>query len=219
MSANFAADLHSPRLVPVESWTEWGSAAVSDALRKLGKAFQALDGGFSAIDPGTRIAGPAFTVRCYPGATWALEQALELAAPGEVLMVDAGGRSDVIIMGSLMSQRAKVRGIAGAVIDGAVRDVDDIRAVGLPVFSRFFSPRAGTHAEIGEWQVTVCCGRVPVAPGDWVVADSSGVVVVPQDLVGLVAVETAKVVEYERRIARALQAGLPLAEAASLARQ
>ena len=202
----------------VERWTEWGSSAVSDALRSLGKAFQSLDGGFLPVDAMSRLAGPAFTVRCYPGATWALEQALELAAPGDVLVVDAGGRSDLIIMGSLMSQRAKARGIAGAVVDGAVRDVDEIVQVGFPVFSRFICPRAGTHAQIGEWQTTICCGRIPVAPGDFVVADRSGVAIVPRELCSQVAQEAANIFARELRIAGELRAGQTLADAAAAAR-
>jgi 3-hexulose-6-phosphate synthase / 6-phospho-3-hexuloisomerase len=88
----------------------------------------------------------------------------------------------VILMGGLMSTRAKARGLAGAVIDGAVRDVDDIISLGFPVFSRHIAARAGTFAEIGEWQVTISCGRVPVSPGDWIVGDRNGVVVVPPDI-------------------------------------
>jgi regulator of RNase E activity RraA len=196
------------------NWTHWGSAAVSDALRSLGHPFQSLEGGFAPVDPLSRLAGPAFTVRCYPGATWALEQALELAAPGDVLVVDAGGRSDVIIMGALMSQRAQVRGIAGAIVDGAVRDVDEIRQLGFPVFSRFTCPRAGTHAQIGEWQTTICCGRIPIAPGDWIVADRSGITVVPRDLHDRAATEAASISGREQRIAELLRSGMTLADAA-----
>jgi regulator of RNase E activity RraA len=195
------------------AWQAWGSAAVSDALRKSGRSFQSLDGTFSAVTPHSRLAGPAFTVRCYPGATWALEQALELAAPGDVLVIDAGGREDVIIMGSLMSQRAQARGIAGAVVDGAVRDVDEIAALGFPVFSRYVCPRAGTHAEIGEWQTTICCGRVPVNPGDWVVADSSGITIVPSELRAQIARDAAAICDREVLISERLRAGKSLAEA------
>ncbi len=202
----------------LDRWNEWGSAVVSDALRSLGRPFQSLDGGFTAVDANSRLAGPAFTVRCFPGATWALEQSLELAKPGDVLVIDAGGRSDVIIMGALMSQRAQVRGIAGAVVDGAVRDVDEIAQLGFPVFSRFICPRAGTHAQIGEWQTTICCGRIPVAPGDWVVADRSGITIVPRDMCTQVAKEAAGIYERELRIAQFLSDGRTLAEAAEAAR-
>lgn len=133
-------------------------------------------------------------------------------------MIDAGGRPDVIIMGSLMSQRALSRGIAGAVVDGAVRDIDEIEEIGFPVFSRYVCPRAGTHAEIGEWQTTICCGRVPVSPGDWVVADRSGIAIVPSAICTEIAAEAAAICAREVRIAEFLRAGRPLSEAAALAK-
>lgn len=209
---------HTPLRITPDIWCQWGSAAVSDGLRSLGRAFQALEGGFTAVASEHRLAGPAFTVRCYPGATWALEQALELASPGDVLVIDAGGRSDLIIMGALMSQRAKSRGIAGIVVDGAIRDVEEILAINLPVFARFVCPRAGTHARIGEWQTTICCGRVPVNPGDWVVADRSGITIVPAKMYEEVAAEAATICEQEIRMAELLRAGETLDAAALAAR-
>src|SRR5438876_3594545 len=111
-----------------------GSAVVCDALRTRGMAFQAMDGGIRPIAANMRLAGPAFTVRCFPGATWALEQAIEQASADDILVVDGGGYADVILMGGLMSRRAKTRGLAGAVLDAAVRDVDQITALSFPVF-------------------------------------------------------------------------------------
>ena len=208
-----------PLRVTPEMWCEWGSAATADALRSLGKAFQSVDGGIRPLCDVARISGPAFTVRCYPGATWALEQALELALPGDVLLVDAGGRDDLIVMGGLMAQRAKTRGLAGAIVDGAVRDVDEIAAIDWPVFSRHICPRAGTHAHVGEWQTTICCGRVPISPGDWIVADRSGITVVPANLYEQTAAEAAAIMERETIIAGYLRSGESLAVAASKARQ
>ena len=179
-----------------EAWCCLGSANVSDALRALGHCFQAMDAGIRPLGVTMKVAGPAFTVRCYPGATWALEQALDLAPAGSVLVVDGGGVTDVILMGGLMSTRAQARGLAGVVIDGAVRDIDDILALGFPVFPRGVCPRAGTFAEIGEWGTTICCGRVPVRPGDWIVADVSGTVVVPAERL---AETRAKAEEIHRR--------------------
>lgn len=209
---------HVPLRVAPDVWCQWGSTAVSDGLRSLGRAFQGLEGGFAPLSPRHRVAGPAFTVRCYPGATWALEQALELASPGDVLVVDGGGRPDLIVMGALMSQRAKSRGIAGVIVDGAIRDVDEILAIDLPVFARYVCPRAGTYAHIGEWQTTICCGRVPVTPGDWVVADRSGITIVPAKLYQEVAAEAATIFEREIRMAELLRSGETLAAAAAAAR-
>lgn len=201
-----------------DHWCEMGSANVSDALRKCGKAFQAMDAGIRPLDRRMHMAGPAFTVRCYPGATWALEQALELAKPGDVLVVDGGGYGDSILMGGLMSTRAQNRGLAGAIVDGAVRDVDDIIALEFPVFSRHICPRAGTFAEIGEWQTTICCGRIPIHPGDWIVADASGIAVVPAQMLEQVAAEAAAIHQREGKMAQLLLQGRTLGESAAAAK-
>ncbi len=201
-----------------DDWARWGSGVVSDALRKLGKPFQAMDGSIRPLASDMITAGPAFTVRCYPGATWALEKALEAADPGSVLVVDAGGRPDVIIMGGLMAARASARGIAGAIIDGAVRDIPHILATGLPVFSKYICPRAGTYAEIGECQTTICCGRLPVCPGDRIVADQSGIVVVPQEVLLEVALTADLIARREKVMEEQLRLGASLQEAAHTAR-
>jgi len=198
---------------PAKALKTCGSAAVSDGLRNLGLHFQAMDGGLRPIDDAMAMAGPAYTVRCYPGATWAMEEALESAAPGDVLVVDGGARPDVILMGGLMSTRAKARGLAGAVVDAAVRDVDHIRSVGFPVVSRHVCPRGGTFAQIGERQTIICCGRVPVRPGDWVVADVSGVVVIPAERLDDTVREARAIHEREAALAKQLEAGKDFTEA------
>ena len=194
---------------------EVGSANVSDALRALGRHFQAMDGGMRPIDSSMKCAGPAFTVRCYPGATFALEKALEEAKPGDVLVVDGGGVPDVILMGGLMSLRAKMRGIAGAELDAAVRDVSDVIAIPFPMFSRYICPRAGTFAEIGERNTIICCGRIPVRPGDWIVADSSGIAVIPVEMLEATHAKAVEINRREQKIHTGLLAGKTIPEAAS----
>lgn len=194
-----------------------GSANVSDALRACGKHFQAMDGGIRPLSTSMRVAGPAFTVRCYPGATYAIEQALELARPGDVLVVDGGGYPDVILMGALMSTRCQERRIAGAILDAAVRDVEDVIAMGFPMFSRHICPQAGTFAEIGETQTIICCGRIPVRPGDWVIADASGIAVIPAEMLEQV-LEKAQAINFrETRIEGFLRQGKTLNESAAAA--
>lgn len=193
------------------------SAIASDALRECGKHFQAMDGGIRPVAPTMRIVGRAFTVRCYPGATWALEQSIERAEPGDVLVVDGGSASDVIMMGGLLSTRMQQRGLAGAIVDGAVRDIEDIIDLGFPVFSRHICPRAGTHAQIGEWQVTICCGRLPVEPGDIVLADRNGVTVIPVALLDDVRDKAAQIFAKEASVAEQLNRGASLKDAAKQA--
>jgi 4-hydroxy-4-methyl-2-oxoglutarate aldolase len=201
------------------AWIKLGSTAVSDALRKCGKPFGAMDAGIRPLSQQMKLAGPAFTVRCYPGATWALEKAIELATPGDVLVVDGGGYPDVILMGELMSLRGKTRGLAGAIVDGAVRDVEGVIAGGFPVFSRHICPRGGTYAEIGEWQTLICCGRLPIRPGDWIVADASGVAVVPIEMLEQVKTEATNIDRWEHEMERFLRQGKALADAAAAARE
>lgn len=194
-------------------WCRLGSANTSDALRACGRYFQAMDAGIRPLSPDMRLAGPAFTVRCYPGATWAMEKSLELAPPDSILVVDGGSVPDVILMGGLMSRRAQARGIAGAVLDGAVRDVDDVIQLGFPMFCRHVAPRAGTFAEIGEWETTICCGRIPVRPRDWIVADRSGVVVIPFERLDEVRGKAEEIHAREKALAPLLEQGLSFTEA------
>lgn len=204
-------------MITAQDLIDIGTPNLSDALRASGKSFQAVDGGIRPLHPSMSLAGPAFTVRCFPGATWALEKALELAAPGDVLMVDGGGYPDVILMGGLMSTRAKARRLAGAVLDAAVRDVDHIVSLGFPVFSRHVCPRAGTFAEIGEWQTTVCIGRLPVNPGDWIVADCNGIVSIPVAILEDVYREALRIQRREAHMSSALVSGKSLSESAKSA--
>lgn len=197
-----------------DAWCDFGAAVVSDALRNCGKPFQAMEAAIKPVAPEMKTAGPAFSVRCYPGATWAMEQAFELAHPGDVLVVDGGATPNVILMGGLMSTRMQQHGIAGVVVDGAVRDIDEIIKPGFPVFSRHICPNAGTFAEIGEWQTTVCCGRIPVNPGDWVVADRMGAVVVPKAILEDVFVAAQIIDQREKAMSKHLLQGKTLSEAA-----
>lgn len=194
-----------------------GSANVSDALRQLGRYFQAMDGGIRPVAPGMKLAGPAYTVRCYPGATWAMEHAMESAGPGEVIVADGAGAADLILMGGLMGRRMHARGLAGAVVDGAVRDTEQLAAIGFNVFSRHVCSRAGTYAEIGEQQTIVCCGRLPVRPGDWIVADADGVTVIPVELLDEATARAAAIHAREARIDEHLRRGVTIADAARLA--
>jgi 4-hydroxy-4-methyl-2-oxoglutarate aldolase len=206
-----------PQSQRVKDLLTCGSANVSDALRQLGRHFQAMDGGIRPVAPGMRAAGPAYTVRCYPGATWAMEAAMEASRPGDVIVADGAGSIDVILMGGLMGRRMHARGVAGAVVDGAVRDTEQLAAIGFSVFSRHVCPRAGTFAEIGEQQTIVCCGRIPVRPGDWVVADADGITVVPVELLDETITRAMTIHAREASIDVHLSQGHSIPEAAKRA--
>ncbi len=130
--------------------------------------------------PGGTMLGTAITVRTAPGDNLFVHAALDLAGPGDVLVVDAGGDLSRAIVGELMARRAQLKGLCGMIVDGAMRDVAGLRALGLPIYARGATP-AGPYKEgPGEVNVALACGGVVVRPGDIVVGDEDGVVIVPQ---------------------------------------
>lgn len=130
------------------------------------------------------LVGPAFTVRTAPGDNLMLHKALDMAAPGDVIVVDAGGDSTNALIGELMVSHAKARGIAGVVIDGAVRDRDVLQEINLPVFARAVSHRGPYKNGPGEIGFDVTVGGMIVQPGDLILGDGDGLLAVPRNGAG-----------------------------------
>ena len=127
------------------------------------------------------MAGPAFTVRIHTADILMVAKALSDCAKGQVLVIDGQGELNTALWGELTTLAALRKGLAGVVIDGAVRDSAAIRRSLLPVFARAVVPNAGGAEYLGELNVTVQCGGQVVRPGDWVIGDEDGVVVVPAE--------------------------------------
>ncbi|CAG0966268.1 3-hexulose-6-phosphate synthase [Anaerolineae bacterium] len=160
---------------------------VSDALDKLG-----LRSGIIGILPiwdCPKIVGRAVTVKITAaGLTLSKHhlgtQAVNTAAAGDVIIIDNGGRTDVSCWGGILATAAQVKGIAGVVIDGACRDVDDFVELGFPVYARNPVPVTARGRVIEEaFNILIQCGGVQVRPADYVIADRSGVCIVPQEKV------------------------------------
>jgi len=130
---------------------------------------------------GRTVIGPAVTCRTVAGSNLAIHRALAAAGPGDVLVVTAIGPAATGLWGGMVTHSAVSRGIAGVVADGAVRDTREIRDLGLAVWSAEISPRGAAKHDPGEVNVDVVCGGVLVRPGDLVVADDDGVVVIPAE--------------------------------------
>jgi len=212
--------------VPTESFRRYGAGEVRQALLKastpnLSDAMQrqgAMHGIVSRL-PGTtgRIAGPAVTVVTLDG-DWAKPvEAIDRAGPGDVLVIDAGG-GHTAVWGELASWSAHGRQIAGVVIDGAIRDLDAIVELGFPSFSRNVSPNAGEAKGHGEIGVEVVVGGQKVRPGDWIVGDASGVVVIPRERAQEVANRALDVLEHENRVREEIRRGSTLASVQKLER-
>jgi 3-hexulose-6-phosphate synthase / 6-phospho-3-hexuloisomerase len=165
----------------------------------------------------TKVVGPAVTVVTRDG-DWAKPvEAIDRAGKGDVIVVDAGGGTTAI-WGELASWSAHGRGVAGVVIDGAARDIDAILELGFPVFSRFVSPNAGEPKGHGEIGVEVVVGGERVRPGDWIVGDLSGVVVVPRERAAEIANRALDVLEHENRVREEIQRGSTLSAVQKLER-
>lgn len=192
----------------LDAWQGAEAAAVSDCLERS----MAMDAGISPLDPGMRIVGQARTVRCMAADNGALHAALTVLAPGDVLVAEAGGYLGNAVWGGLMTEAARRGGVAGLILDGAVRDTAEIVAAGFPCFARGATP-AGPHKGFGgAIDVPIACGGVAVRPGDLIVADADGVTVVPLDRVGDVLVAWQALKAKEAAALKALDAGGTLAE-------
>ncbi len=155
--------------------------------------------GLNQLTPGTSCCGQAVTVRTLPG-DWAKPvEAIDVAKAGEVLVIDACGQGPAI-WGELATESAKNKGIAGLVVHGAVRDTADIRKLGFPVWSTMVTSHAGDPHGLGEINQPINIEGQTIRPGDWIVADDDGVMVVPQKAAVEMANRASNVLEAENRI-------------------
>jgi 3-hexulose-6-phosphate synthase / 6-phospho-3-hexuloisomerase len=188
-----------------QAFLRCSTSNVSDAMHRKG----AMDAGIVARQTGKRIAGRAVTVFTADG-DWAKPvEAIDHAQPGDVLVIDARG-TQTAMWGELASHSCLVKGVAGVVIDGAIRDIDDIRAMGFPAWSRWVVPNAGEPKGFGEIGAEVKCGGQPVRSGDWIIADDMGVVVVPQEEAQETANRSVEVHEREDRLREEIRRGKTL---------
>lgn len=130
-------------------------------------------------DPDTMLLGPACTVKVFPGDNLMVHKALDLVQPGDIMMIDAGASPMNAVLGDLITTKARHRGVAGIVVDGLIRDIEGILETGVPVFARGVTPIGPLHRGPGEINYPIQCGGIVVHPGDVVIGDRNGVVIVP----------------------------------------
>jgi 3-hexulose-6-phosphate synthase/6-phospho-3-hexuloisomerase len=185
---------------------------LSDAMHRSGEL-----AGLLPVLPGLKMVGPAVTVRTYPG-DWAKPvEAIEHASPGDVIVIDAGGAPPAV-WGELASESCMQMEVSGVVVDGAVRDVDTIRNLRFPCFTRHVTPTAWEPKGFGEIGVPIKVGGRLVNPGDWIVGDDSGVVVVPKSRAAEIANRAMDVLERENRLREEIRRKSTLSEVAELLR-
>jgi 4-hydroxy-4-methyl-2-oxoglutarate aldolase len=187
----------------IKKLCELGAATVHEAQGAKG----ALDSAIKPIDPISRLAGPALTVDMRPSDNLMLHYALLKAKPGDVLVVDAKGFVEAGPWGDVMTHAAQKLGIAGLVINGSVRDANQIIEMGFPIFCRGLSIKGTAKNQPGKVNVPICIGDVVIHPGDFIVGDRDGVVVVPQGEVGATLLSAAAREEKEIAFRKELDRG------------
>jgi 4-hydroxy-4-methyl-2-oxoglutarate aldolase len=190
------------------------TSTVSDALDRLGFAGGCL--GIKPICPGRRMAGPAYTVRYVPvgEVSGTVGDYIDEVRPGDVIVLDNNGRLDCTVWGDILTVSANLRGIAGTVIDGVCRDVPGIREEGYPLFARdAFMMTGKDRVMVEATGVMVSIGGRQVKPGDILVGDDTGVVVVPHEKAAQVLESALRIEEAEDAILASIRQGLTLTEA------
>ena len=190
----------SPDLV--QEAAAFQAAILADVAGRRGT----MHGRIQALRPRMKVAGPALTVEVRPGDNLMIHAAIALAKPGDVLVIDGKGDQTSALMGTLMMTACRQLGIAGVIVDGAVRDSLEIDELDFPVFSVGTNPNGPTKNIGGRIGHPISCGGVSVHAGDFVLADADGVVVVERDrLAGLIAAAHRKVADEATRIAQIRQ--------------
>src|SRR6266480_4396423 len=202
------------KAIPSGSFKKYTEEDVRDAFRKvstpnLADAMQkrgVMTGLVPRIKHGAKVVGRAITVKTVDG-DWAKPvEAIDRANPGDVIVIDVGG-GPTAVWGELASHSCLVKGVAGVVIDGAVRDLDTILELNFPCFSRHVAPHAGEPKGLGEIGSEIDCGGQKVHAGDWIVGDESGLIVVPQEQAVEMANRAIDVLERENRIREEIKRG------------
>lgn len=197
-------DIHRPKEKNIfEQLKIYGTPLLSDGLNK----FNTLDSKIKPFDPSVTLAGPAITVKLRPADNLMLHKAIDLAKEGDIIVVDTGGTTEYSILGDLMSSSAFKKNIGGFVIDGAIRDVDEIIAKKYPVFAKSVTPAVGDKDGPGEINYPISCGGVVVMPGDYIVADLNGVVVIPPEYIEEILAGADKKLAYEKKRASDIEQG------------
>jgi 4-hydroxy-4-methyl-2-oxoglutarate aldolase len=187
----------------IKAYQEQATATVYEAAGQCGAMAHTI----RPIGPGLKLCGSALTVRCQPADNLTLHAAIALAEPGDVIVADVGQCVEAGHWGEITTVAAQVRGVAGLVINGGVRDLDPIQTRGFPIFSRSVSMKATVKKTPGLINHPIVCGGVAVHPGDLVLGDDDGVVVVAREQAEAVLAVAIAREEREAEVMQRLQVG------------
>lgn len=181
---------------------------ICDSNDRLG----AMDSGIQALDRHMTVVGRAFTAFCPPGDNLTIHKAVLEAQPGDVLVVNCGGYLQAGVFGELLATSCRARGIAGIVIDGACRDKNELIEMNFPTFVRGTCPNGTVKEDCGDTNVPMTCGGLTVEPGDVIIGDCDGVVVIPKAKAETVLEKSKAKKAFEDSIRDKLAEGVSTAE-------
>ncbi len=187
----------------IEAYRGLGAATVYEAAGRVGSVSPAI----KPLARGIRLLGPAVTVRCHPRDNLMLHKALQVALEGDVIVCSTDGYPDAGYFGGLMATSAVARKLGGLAIDGCVRDSEELIEMGFPVFCRGTCMRGTTKGVLGSVNLPILFGEVDVSPGDLVLGDDDGIVIIAKADLEKVLAASRKRVENEEQKAAALRSG------------
>lgn len=193
MTTTPVAEFERPSPELLERLGRTGTAVVGDAMERFG----VLDSGIQARWAGARVVGSAFTVLTREGDNLAVHEALETTGPGDVLVVNGQGSTTRALIGEMLAIKARARGLAGFVLDGAARDIEEIEALGVPVFARGQTPAGPFKSGPYRLLEPVAVGGVVVRPGDAIIGDRDGVVAVPREHLSTILEKAQSIIDNE----------------------
>ena len=196
--------IERPDPADVARLSQFGVATIHEAMGRVGLLRPYIRPAYT----GAKLCGPAVTVLLQPGDNWMFHVAAEQVQDGDVIVAGCTTESEDGFFGELLASSLTARGCKGLVIDGGVRDVADLEKMDFPVFSRAINAKGTVKATLGSVNVQVVVANAVVNPGDVVVADVDGVVVVPRELVGAVADASQKREDLEESKRQQFRAGV-----------
>ncbi|SMQ20796.1 4-hydroxy-4-methyl-2-oxoglutarate aldolase [Streptomyces sp. Ag82_O1-12] len=202
-----------PDAALVEQLRAFSSATIHEAQGRLG----ALDSAIKPVDHRMSLCGPAFTVQCAPRDNLMLQTAIAYARPGDVVVVSAGAYEEAGSFGDVLANACQAKGLGGLITDTGVRDTEDLRALGFPVFSRSVCIKGTVKETVGPMCEPVTIGGVLVRPGDVMRADADGVVVIRREDAAEVVTASQERVDAEAGYIAAYRTGKTVVEMCNLA--
>lgn len=195
VGCKIVSDFQRPDRALVELFRDLPVANIDDCMNRTA----AVDGTIRPVNK-AKLLGTAFTVKVPEGDNLMFHKAMDMAKPGDVIVIDAGGDPKRAIFGALMISYCKARGLAGVIVDGAIRDYDELAEMDFPVYAKGITPNGPYKNGPGEINTTIAFGGKVVCPGDIIVGDADGIIVIKPEDAQYLAEKARKVLEMENGI-------------------